>query len=351
MSDQQVRPFRILSLDGGGIRGTFTAAFLAEIETRLGRPIADYFDLIAGTSTGGIIAAALSLREPAEKVERFYRDRGPEIFQRRPDWTRARWAKPLIWAINKFLATKGLDYDYLIQSKYDGCRLRSALDEVFGNRTMGDCTTRVVIPSVDLIRGQTVVFKTPHLPTLFRDRTIRLVHVLLSTSAAPTYFPHSIVQTGSAYVDGGVWANNPSMVAYAEALKIGANCRRQGVDQPFEWQNISLLSVGTGRPVYALKPPAHGAGLAWWGPRLFNVVAISQAQGIDFQMRYILDERYRRIDYDIPDTAWSLDNVGPIDNLVHLGHQRATDAFLDLRKHFFTEAAPRFEPFLDAAAA
>jgi len=130
-----------------------------------------------------------------------------------------------------------------------------------------------------------------------------------------------------------------------------ANCRRQGVDQPFEWQNISLLSVGTGRPVYALKPPAHGAGLAWWGPRLFNVVAISQAQGIDFQMRYILDERYRRIDYDIPDTAWSLDNVGPIDNLVHLGHQRATDAFLDLRKHFFTEAAPRFEPFLDAAAA
>src|SRR5439155_11838233 len=72
------RPFGILSLDGGGIRGAFTAAFAAEVEKRLGRPLADYFDLIAGTSTGAIIAVALALREPAEQIERFYRERGAD---------------------------------------------------------------------------------------------------------------------------------------------------------------------------------------------------------------------------------------------------------------------------------
>src|SRR5205809_607243 len=71
----------------------------------------------------------------------------------------------------------------------------------------------------------------------------------------------------------------------------------------------------TGRPVYALTPPTHGAGLAWWAPNLFNVVSISQSQGIDFQMRYILDDRYRRIDFDIPERTWALDNVNPIDKL------------------------------------
>jgi len=88
------RPFRILSLDGGGIRGAFTAAFAAEIERHLGVPLADYFDLIAGTSTGAIIAAALALREPAEKIERFYRERGPEIFKRRTPAPVPAWKSP-----------------------------------------------------------------------------------------------------------------------------------------------------------------------------------------------------------------------------------------------------------------
>jgi len=345
------RPFRILSLDGGGIRGAFAAAFAAEIERRLGARLADHFDLIAGTSTGAIIAVALALREPAEKIESFYRGRGPEVFTRRAPVPLPVWKKPVKWAVNMLLSKKGIDYDGLVQSKYAAETLKAALAEVFGDRTLGDCTTRLVIPSVDLTRGQTVVFKTPHMPTLFRDRNVRVLDVLRSTTAAPTYFPHAVVQAGSAYIDGGVWANNPSMVAYAEALKICQSCNRDGLDQPFTHVDISVLSIGTGRPAYALDPPAGGAGLAWWAPYLFDVSSLSQAQGIDFQMRYVLGASYRRVDYDIPEKGWALDRADLVDRLTHLGRNRATDTFLELRSLFFTGPAPKFHPFSEAQPA
>jgi hypothetical protein len=220
-----------------------------------------------------------------------------------------------------------------------------------GSRTLGDCGTRLVIPSVDLTRGQTVVFKTPHLPTLFRDRRVRVIDALLSTTAAPTYFPHAVVKAGSAYIDGGVWANNPSMVAYVETLKICESCSRDALDEPFEHCDISLLSIGTGRPTYALDPPEAGAGLAWWAPHLFDISSLSQSQGVDFQMRYVLGNRYRRIDYDIPEKGWTLDRADLVDRLTHLGRNRATDTFLELRPLFFTGPAPRFHPFSEAQPA
>jgi uncharacterized protein len=348
MNSGKRRPFRILSLDGGGIRGAFTAAFAAEVEKHLGVPLADHFDLIAGTSTGAIIAVALAFREPANKIEHFYRHSGPDIFKRRTPARVSKWKRPFIWAVDNFLRRKGVDYDGLVQSKHEAAKLQEALEEVFGNRTLGDCSTRLVIPSVDLTRGQTAVFKTPHMPTLFRDRTVRVLDALLSTTAAPTYFPHAVVQTGSAYIDGGVWANNPSMVAYAETLKVCESCNRDDLDEPFDHCDISLLSIGTGRPTYALNPPATGAGLAWWAPHLFDVSSLSQSQGVDFQMRYVLGDRYRRIDYDLPEKGWSLDRGDLVDRLTHLGRNRATDTLLELRPLFFSCLAPKYHPFLDA---
>ena len=339
------RPFRILSLDGGGIRGAFTAAFAAEIEKQIDRPLADHFDLIAGTSTGAIIAVALALREPAEKIERLYREHGRDIFTRRQPMSVRWWKKPCIWAIDKQLRRMGLDYDGLMQSKYEAIKLKLALAEVFGNRTLGECSTRLVIPSVDLTRGQTVVFKTPHAPFLFRDAKRRVLDALLSTTAAPTYFPHATIESGSAYIDGGVWANNPSMVAFAEALKICETCQRPGLDEPFAHRDISLLAIGTGRSIYALDPPPSGAGMAWWIPRLFDITLLSQAQGVDFQMRYVLGDRYQRADYDIPEKGWDLDRADLVDRLTHLGRTRATDMFLDLRPMFFTGISPKFHPF------
>jgi patatin-like phospholipase/acyl hydrolase len=146
-------PFRILSLDGGGIRGAFAAAFLARIEQEIGTPITDHFDLIAGTSTGGITALALGLGEPAARIRDLYEKRGSQIFTRRghvriPCWQRA----CLTFAKRKFPT---LDLGVLQRSKYPAEPLREALTEVFGSRTLEEATaSRLVIPSVDLTGGR-----------------------------------------------------------------------------------------------------------------------------------------------------------------------------------------------------
>jgi patatin-like phospholipase/acyl hydrolase len=346
-------PFRILSLDGGGIRGAFIAGFLADLEQRLECRITDHFDLIAGTSTGAIIAAALALREPAKRIEDFYRDRGADIFTRRKalplgGFFKRRKAK----VIEKIVKPHDLDYDHLQQSKYDGTALATALNEVFGNRTLGAARTRLVIPAVDLTRGQTIVFKTPHIPNMFRDRHRKVTDVLRATSAAPTYFPHAVIDQGSGYVDGGLWANNPSMVAVAEALKIRESANRPNVDRPIELESIYLLSVGTGKASYFANPPRSGAGIFWWAPNLYNVASVSQSQGINFQTQFILGDRARRIDYDLPDGTWSLDKVDMLAQMITIGHERSIENLANLRPLFFDTAAQHpYLPFPDAAAA
>jgi hypothetical protein len=357
MNDQQDRaeghrPFRILALDGGGIRGAFIAGFLTDLERRMKCRMAEYFDLIAGTSTGAIIACALALHEPAEKIERFYRDRGPRIFRRRPPQrlTWKQWLASLF--ANKYLRNYNLDYDLLLQSKYDATELKKALSEVFGNKTIEAAKTRLVIPAVDLTRGQTIVFKTPHMPNLFRDRHYRVVDVLLATTAAPTYFPHASIAVGSSYVDGGLWANNPGMVAVAEALRIGESAHRQGIDYPIQQGSISMLSVGTGKASYFAKPPTEGAGIAWWAPNLLNVSSVSQSQGINFQASYILGERLRRIDYDLPDGRWSLDSVDLLAEMIEIGHERSNENLAALRPLFFNQKSQHpYVPFSDVTPA
>jgi uncharacterized protein len=338
--------FRILALDGGGIRGAFTAAFLADIEERLGAQISQYFDLIAGTSTGAIIAAALTAGEPVRRVLEFYRERGPLIFQRpsRPMTPTSRLRK---WFVNKCLSKTGIDEDWLWHPKYQAQALQDSLVEVFGDRTMEDLTcSRAVIPAVDLVKGQTVVFKTPHLPGLVRDRRYRIVDVLLATTAAPTYFPHATFGIGSAFVDGGVWANNPTMLAISEALRIGKLCNRPR-DPDVDLDSISVLSIGTGRTMYFAKPPAAGGGVAWWLAPLIELVSVTQAQGVSFESAYILDESYCRIDFDVPNGSWKLDSVDVVDELIHLGRAKAPELFADIHNRFLRSPTARYIPFED----
>lgn len=353
MKGPNPKPFRILSLDGGGIRGAFIAGFLADLEERLKCRVGDYFDLIAGTSTGGIIAAALALREPAAKIERFYREHGPKIFSRRPALpVRGFWNRFKAKAIGKEIKNYGLDYDHLQQSKYTAEILKTALQDVFGDIKLGEAKSRLIIPAVDLTRGQTIVFKTPHLPGMVRDRHYKVVDVLMATTAAPSYFPHAVIRDGSAYVDGGLWANNPSMAAVAEALKIREAANRDGLDFPIELESISLLSVGTGKASYFAKPPEGGAGLFWWGPRLYNVSSVAQSQGINFQTQYILGSRASRIDYDLPDGTWSLDSVDTLAEMSKIGHERCTENLRELQSIFFDQTAQHlYHPFEDAAPA
>ena len=339
--------FRVLSLDGGGIRGAFIASCLARIEAETGRSTADYFDLIVGTSTGGIVALALALGEPASRIVELYQGKGAAIFTRRPP-------PPVPFIERQFLnAAKrcrfpDLDLDALYRAKYSDEPLRSALTAVFGDRKLGEITaSRVVITSVDLVRGQTITFKTPHQPDFVRDARLTAVEIALATSAAPTYFPQASVFGHKAYTDGGLWANNPAIVGYAEAAKIRQVCKRPGVDPEFGLDDIWMLSIGTGRPQYYAKPGATDDGVLWWGQRIFDVAGGAQSQGVHFQAQYLMGpERYTRIDFDMPTTPWALDDVNAVSDLVHFGEQSAVENFPRIAPTLLAERKTAFEPFL-----
>jgi hypothetical protein len=224
--------------------------------------------------------------------------------------------------------------------------LKVALGEVYGERLIEDSRRRLVVPAVDLVRGQTVVFKTPHLPGLVRDRRFRATDVALATAAAPTYFPPGVIATGSAYCDGGVWANNPGAVAYAEAVQIQAKCKRDRIDPDFSLEDIEILSIGTGRSVYSIRPPVRGTGIAYWGTSLLEVMGSAQSQGVDFQLRYLLGEaRYARIDFTLPDKTWGLDCVGVLEQLIHLGRETAQTHAAEVGRRFLSTSTPEYTPF------
>jgi patatin-like phospholipase/acyl hydrolase len=155
--------FQILSLIGGGIRGAFITAFLDRIEQKLGRPIAESFDLIAGTSTGGIIAAGLAMGMPAAKMHDFYVRYGSSIFTPRPKY---KTKSPLYRAIFPianwvFERKTGTGLDSAFRARFCPHTLQKSFDEGFGERTMGDVDfTRLIIPSVNLTNGKSVKTRT-----------------------------------------------------------------------------------------------------------------------------------------------------------------------------------------------
>ncbi|HYD75306.1 CBASS cGAMP-activated phospholipase [Ramlibacter sp.] len=192
---------RILSLGGGGIKGAATAAYLAHLEEASGRRIADCFDLIAGTSTGGIIAIALASGVKASDLVEFYIEDGPAIFPK--DRPTAGWCG--------FVSR-------LRRTKYDPTALREALTRRLGERLLGGASTRLVIPAVQPARAEMYLFKTRHHPLFRHDHRLHAVDVAMATSAAPTYLPQHLVPNGGPFADGGLWANNPVGVAVAEAV-------------------------------------------------------------------------------------------------------------------------------------
>ena len=203
--------FRILSLDGGGIMGAYSASFLATLEKQFGgQPLGRYFDLIAGTSTGGIIAAALALGETASRVSDFYQHEGRKIFERERTW----WEKvsPTRWLADRLLAKAGLDTAWLLRPKYGKEALEAALGRFFQARQMEEATTaRLVMPVVDLGRCETPVCKTPHLPGRnSRDRKMLIRDAVRATTAAPTYFSHAEIGTGGNFATAGFGRTIPA---------------------------------------------------------------------------------------------------------------------------------------------
>ncbi len=343
--------FRILSLDGGGILGSFSAAFLAELEEQLGgQPIGQYFDLIAGTSTGGIIAGALALGERAVRVRDFYRSDGPAIFERRrppkKSWLTAPFSKGGKLAADVALNELGLDTDYLFGTKYGATGLENSLAAFFKERTVGMSKTRLIIPAVDLTRGDTVMFKSPHLPGRnSRDRVRLMREVIRATTAAPTFFEHASIGEGSAYCDGGIWANNPGVAAFVEAMKIREDCKRE-CDACFEVSEIYMLSIGTGQVTAFLSPPEEKAGVKYWMRHLAEWMMLAQGRGAEHQLKYLLGSRLHRVDLPIPDAAcWKMDSADRIKPLLHLGRERAHNDLALLRPVFFESPAVPYTLF------
>lgn len=268
--------FQILCLSGGGYLGLYTAAVLAGLEAELGGRTADHFDLIAGTSVGGIIALGIAARKPAAEILEAFKDGGPRIFSKDPP-PKGRLQKSLALFIGAGKA------------KYDPAPLRKIIEGLLGPEMhIGDLKQRIIIPAVNLTKGGPQVFKTPHHPSFVRDWKLPVVDVGLATSAAPTFFPlHRI--GGEMFADGGLYANSPDQVALHEAEHFLGQLP----------QDVRMLSIGTTTSSLSVSN-SLSLNLGWkgWmeGQLLTGVMIAAQQLNADYIMKHRLGEQYYRID-------------------------------------------------------
>jgi patatin-like phospholipase/acyl hydrolase len=279
--------FQILSLDGGGIKGLFSAALLSALEDDLKVRVIDHFDLIAGTSTGGIIAIALGLGLSPREIVQFYRQHGPAIFPGSSTWRRCL----LQW----------------FRSKYDASPLEAALKDCFGERRFGESTKRLVIPSYNLGEDDVYIFRTPHHERLRRDLKVPAWKVARATSAAPTYFPSFRGLDSLRLIDGGVWANNPTMVALVESFgTLGVSL-----------EDTHILSIGTTDALNSRHRKLDRRGKFGWASEAIDVVMRGQTIAARNQAKFLVsEENYWRLDPVVPATEFCLDGIDRTEELI-----------------------------------
>ena len=337
--------FQILSLCGGGIRGAFITSYLNELEEKLGRPIAESFDLIAGTSTGGIIAAGLAAGKSAAEMHDFYVRYGADIFPAQPPYKAAGLMGALYPMANWiFKKRTGKLLDTAFRSRFHQGVLQTSFDEGFGDRRLKDINcTRLIIPAMNLTLGRPHAFRTLHLPKGVHDADIKISDVLIATTAAPTYFPHKQIGDYS-YVDGGMWATDPSMLAVAEAIRIQQFNKRHLPKECNEIDDIHLLSIGTGHSQYSLEPPGDDAGMVYWASRAPEVMGLSQTQGAHLPLKFFLQDRYTHVNFRMTE-KWPLDGVEYIPELFRTGKRRAEETFDRINDQFLQHLRTCFVPF------
>jgi len=327
-------PFQILSLSGGGYMGLYTAGVLARIEKQIGRSIGESFDLIAGTSVGGIIALGLSAGRTAAEIEQAFLDDGDKIFPvRRP---------AAGWLSSSLHVLAGLP-----RSRHDPAPLRAVIERIVGaNAKMSDLSTPTVVTAVNLTKGKPRVFKTGHHRLYTRDWKLDVADVALATSAAPTYFPIHCIDD-ELYADGGMFANSPDMVALHEAEHFLKRDRKE----------IRVLSIGTTTAAFAFSASTK-LRLGSWGwmrdQRLPTVMIGSQQAMTNDMMGHMLPDAYLRIDHEqSPDQRreLTLDCASPEakKNLRAAATASAQEASKSPLLHTMLEyEAPRFE-FINAS--
>lgn len=305
-------PVKVLSIDGGGIRGIIPSLVLGEIERRTGRPACELFDLIAGTSTGGIIALGVTVpgeegpggvthpRWSALELAEMYAEEGPKIFHR---------------SLMRTVET----VDGLLVEKYSADGLQAALERYLGEARLSQALTDVLITSYDVHDHQPFFFKS--FEPRARDRGAEpsatpapfryypMTTVARATSAAPTYFepedvPASPPPAGGSpsdyvLVDGGTFANNPAMCAYAEAKR-----NHPGTE-------VLIVSLGTGRLTDSISfKQARNWGLVQWAHPLLEVMMDGSSAAIDYQLDELLGgERHFRFQIELAGVSDRLDDA------------------------------------------
>lgn len=277
--DPKQKPFHILALDGGGVKGLATAAILAKLEEDLDTKIVEHFDLLAGTSTGGLIAIGLGLGMRPADILKFYVEKGPRIFHN---------------------PVKARNLMQWFRRKYSRTSLEEALREVFGEKRLGDSERPLVIPSYDLDSEQVYLFKTPHHARLNRDWKVPAWQVALATSAAPTFFPTYTGVDSVRLIDGGVWANNPVIVAITEAVSMFC----------VPLQSIRVLSIGTTRPTVIRPGRLDGGGRLVWAAAAVDVIMKAQSFSANTQAVHLLGkDKVYRLDSVVPNGLFGMDKL------------------------------------------
>ena len=274
---------RILAIDGGGIRGLIPALVLTELERRAGRRTFELFDLIAGTSTGGILACALCAPDPlpASEIVKLYDEEGPHIFDRSV-FQRIRSA------------------DGLLDEKYDDDALDRARARGLGHKQLSESRPDRIVPSYDTALPGPYFFKTSKARETPETDDFRLSTVARATSAAPTYF-EPVGDREKALVDGGVFATNPAMCALAEVLN----------DENLRPRDVVLLSLGTGQRTHKRGfEEIKDWGLAAWARPILEVVFDGVSDAVDYQLERVLTtERYWRLQAELTLASDDLDDA------------------------------------------
>lgn len=283
-----MNPLNILTLDGGGIRGLYTASVLETLAQRFAQKrgvgkldIGSGFDLILGTSTGAILASGLAYGMPISRIKQFYCERGKEVF---PDPMPDTGWKLLRWCCR-----------HRRKPGSDGLALKSALQDIFGNATFRELFTKrgigLCITATDLHQHHPRIFKSGHLGgNYLRDDNLRIVDACLASAAAPIYLPLASSNGNSGgecrvYADGGLWANNPVVLGLTEALAIAEK------DQP-----IRILSIGTCPAPSGEVPDDLQRGLLDWkaGASALELSMNAQASAASYQAEKLIEQLHRQ---------------------------------------------------------
>lgn len=309
--------YRVLCIDGGGLRGVIPAQILMRLNNKQDsschaiRGWLDKVDVYAGTSTGGIIALALAAGVDIKKIYSLYTSKGEEVF----GTPLGKWATKI----------KSLFF-----RAYSNSNLKNELDNIFGEMTLGDLADRnkrVIIPafsldgqmqreSISSINGNFPDSIRTWKPKIFhnfdnqdghKDNSLKLSRLALYTSAAPTYFP-----SVDGFIDGGIFANNPSMVALSQILdsrNIRDKVKTSSLDKVF------MLSLGTGRSSQYIKDRSVNRGDMQWAAPLIDIMFESVSEVPHFQCSQLLGGNYKRSQFYLGDEAVELDNPDEVPRL------------------------------------